>query len=58
MNDQNKSTETESKKIPCKECMKQVPKSEAQVAEASDYVLYFCGLECYDKWQKENGEKK
>ena len=25
--------------------------SEAVVAEATDYVVYFCGLDCYDRWR-------
>lgn len=36
----------------CEVCLKQVPRSEASIAEARDYVAYFCGLECYDKWQR------
>ncbi len=35
----------------CEVCLKQVPRSEAAMAEARDYVAYFCGLDCYDKWQ-------
>ena len=36
--------------IPCARCRKEVPLSEAKVAEAVDYVAYFCGLQCYAKW--------
>ncbi|MCK5387053.1 MAG: DUF3330 domain-containing protein [Gammaproteobacteria bacterium] len=39
--------------IPCEVCMKEIPRSEAKVEEAADYVAYFCGLECFDKWRKE-----
>ena len=39
--------------VPCKVCMREIPRSEAKVEEASDYVAYFCGLECYEKWRKE-----
>ena len=39
--------------VACEECMKQIPKSEATVPEASEYVVHFCGLECYSKWQQE-----
>ncbi len=39
--------------IACELCMKEIPKSEANVAEAADYLLYFCGLDCYDAWQQE-----
>lgn len=34
-------------------CLKEVPKSEAQDAEARDYVAYSCGLECYEEWEAE-----
>ena len=43
---------TEIDKVKCEKCLKEIPKSEAKIAEATDYVLYFCGLECYEKWQK------
>lgn len=42
--------------VACEVCLKEVPKSEAMVAEATDYVLHFCGLDCYAKWQA--GEEK
>ena len=44
--------------IPCEVCMKEIPRSEAKVEEASDYVAYFCGLDCYDKWRKDVDEKE
>jgi len=37
--------------VSCEVCLKEVPKSEATVAEASDYFMYFCGLECFEKWK-------
>lgn len=42
--------------IKCEICLKEVPKSECKCAEAKDYVLYFCGLDCYEQWQE--GEEK
>ena len=36
--------------IACEICRTQVPISEAKSEEAVDYVLYFCGLDCYEKW--------
>jgi hypothetical protein len=42
--------------VACEVCMKEIPKSEAMVAEATDYVLHFCGLECYSKWK--SGDEK
>lgn len=47
----NKSNEAP---VSCEVCMKEIPRSEAKVDEASDYVAYFCGLDCYDKWRHEN----
>ncbi len=43
--------------VSCEVCMKEIPKSEAKVEEASDYVIYFCGLDCFKKWQKENNNQ-
>ena len=37
-------------KVKCEVCLKEVPQSEARIAEAVDYVVYFCGLDCYDEW--------
>ena len=55
MSDQDKSAEAE--KVSCQTCLKEIPKSEAKIAEAREYVAYFCGLECYQKWQKNEVEK-
>jgi hypothetical protein len=33
--------------------MKEVPASEAKTAEGTDYVLHFCGLDCFAKWQEQ-----
>lgn len=55
-------TEHEDKKseghVPCEICLKEIPRSEAKVEEASDYFIYFCGLECYGKWQEENSNSE
>ena len=45
-------------KVPCKVCLKEIPQSEAKAEEASDYVMYFCGLDCYEQWKKDNNEEK
>ncbi len=37
--------------VKCEVCLKEIPKSDAQSAEALDYVAYFCGLECYEEWE-------
>ena len=45
--------------IQCEICLKEIPISEATSAEARDYVMHFCGLECYDQWSNQlvAGEK-
>lgn len=43
--------------VKCEVCMKEVPVSEAQNAEAADYVAHFCGLACFDKWRKQPEKK-
>jgi len=40
--------------ISCEICLKTIPKESAEHAETEDYVAYFCGLDCYDEWAKQN----
>ena len=56
MNDHNQSTEIDT--LPCEVCLKEIPHSEAQTSEIDDYVLHFCGIDCYRKWQEENQKDK
>jgi len=37
--------------ISCEICLKEVPSTDAKSVELNDYVVHFCGLECYDQWQ-------
>ena len=37
--------------VSCAVCRHEIPASEARVAEAVDYVVHFCGLDCYERWQ-------
>lgn len=39
--------------LDCSVCKSEIPGSEAISAEASDYVAYFCGLECYAEWREQ-----
>ena len=39
----------------CGTCRREIPFSEAVVPEAVDYVIYFCGLDCYDRWRDQAG---
>ena len=43
--------------VPCEVCLKEIPCSEALNAEAEDYVVHFCGLDCYRAW-KANAEQR
>jgi YHS domain-containing protein len=36
--------------VPCAVCQKEIPKSVALSSENQDYVLYFCGPDCYEEW--------
>lgn len=36
--------------VRCEICLKEVPPSEALSAEACDYVIHFCGVDCYRVW--------
>jgi len=38
--------------VQCEQCKKSIPLSEAHQPEGEDYVLYFCGLDCYESWRK------
>ena len=44
----------EIEKVSCDVCCKEVPLSEAKISEAADYVAYFCGLDCYAKWNQQS----
>jgi hypothetical protein len=47
-----KSDLPEVEKVSCAVCRKEIPLSNALTSEAADYMVYFCGLECYAKWKK------
>lgn len=42
--------------VSCEVCLKEIPLSEAKSAEASDYVLHYCSLDCYDKWKMQRSQ--
>jgi YHS domain-containing protein len=39
--------------VACQICLKEIPRSVAESAEAVEYVYYFCGPECYTEWRRE-----
>lgn len=51
MTTDNKSIHVEH--VACEVCLKELPKSEAMASEATDYVVYFCGLDCHEKWKSQ-----
>lgn len=53
-----KETRSDDAVVECAVCMKEIPRSAAKSAEAVDYVAYFCGLDCYQKWQQQREKKK
>jgi hypothetical protein len=42
--------------VPCAVCQKEIPKSVALCSEDQDYVLHFCGLDCYEEWSADQME--
>ena len=56
MTDEKKSTQDEI--VSCEVCLKEIPISEAKNEEATDYVVHFCGLDCYAKWKEQNNKEK
>lgn len=47
----------ENEMVACEICLKEIPVSEAKSEEATDYVLYFCGIDCYEQWKQQADEK-
>jgi hypothetical protein len=41
--------------LSCEVCLKEIPVSEAKSEEATDYVVYLCGLDCYQQWLRQSG---
>ncbi|MFA6972084.1 MAG: DUF3330 domain-containing protein [Gallionella sp.] len=38
--------------VVCSICRKEVPITAAKTPESVDYVVNFCGLDCYAEWQR------
>ena len=43
--------------VDCEVCLKEIPPSEVPIEEAGDYVMYFCGLDCYKAWRERYDEE-
>lgn len=48
----DKTGDTQMEVVACDICLKEVPASVVKSAEGLDYVMHFCGLECFDKWKR------
>jgi hypothetical protein len=48
----NKSENLPEGLVACEVCLKEIPRSVGRSQEGSDYVLYFCGDNCFAEWQK------
>lgn len=48
----------EVQQVPCEICLKEIPASEAKTAEGLDYVVYFCGPDCYTQWKARQEAEK
>lgn len=44
--------------VACEVCLKEIPRSVARSLEGPDYVYYFCGQDCYEKWQAGAGMRE
>lgn len=40
----------------CAACGEQLVPGQSKSVEVQDYVLYFCGLDCYHRWRHEHGD--
>jgi hypothetical protein len=45
-------TTPEKAMVSCEVCLREVPFDQSSVVEVEDYVMYFCGLECYQAWRR------
>lgn len=54
---QNKIRDVDIDLISCEVCLQSIPKEEAESVETDEYVAYFCGLDCYDLWVRQNEGK-
>jgi len=46
----------ENQLLQCDVCLQEIPASESRSDEASDYVVHFCGLDCYELWRQKQAD--
>lgn len=45
-------------KVQCAVCGDEIAPAEAKSVEAQDYVMYFCGLQCYQQWREDQSSDR
>ncbi len=38
-------------KVNCQVCRREIPRIDAIADEGEEYIRWFCGFDCYRKWQ-------
>ncbi len=51
-------TNQEEPRLSCEVCLKEIPESTAYTQEGEEYIRYFCGIDCYQKWHREKSADK
>ena len=46
----------EIEQVSCEICLKEVPLEDVFNPETADYVVHFCGLDCYEEWKSQQSE--
>lgn len=41
----------------CAVCGRHIVPAQAKSVETQDYMLFFCGLDCYQKWRNQRDEQ-
>jgi hypothetical protein len=44
--------------VNCATCRRELPQDQALTPEGGDYTLWFCGIECYAQWRREQGSDR
>lgn len=51
---ENSSRSQQPAQVSCEVCQRLMPSKGALYEETEDYVFWFCGQDCYAKWQHDN----
>ena len=45
-------------RVSCEVCRRELAAHQALTREGEDYVLWFCGGHCYEKWRRAHAERE